>query len=61
MIVALENICLQTKSDHNTIYVEDDADTYLTLRNANFYGDENDMAAIAVMVSAPLSYFQVEF
>ena len=47
-VFTLENICLQTKSDHNTIYVEDNADTYLTLRNTNLYGDENDMAAIAV-------------
>ena len=41
----LENIALQTKSGHNTIYVEDDADTYLTLRNTTLYGDEDDMAA----------------
>ncbi len=53
----LENICLQTKSDHNTIYVEDNADTYLTLRNTNLYGDENDMAAIAVNGKCTLELF----
>ena len=52
---------LQTKSDHNTIYVEDDADTYLTLRNTTLYGDENDMAAIAVNGNVRLNYFQVKF
>lgn len=53
----LENVSLQTKSDHNTIYVEDDADTYLTLRNTTLYGDENDMAAIAVNGKCTLELF----
>ncbi|MFQ3625838.1 hypothetical protein U2F58_09925 [Lactobacillus johnsonii] len=53
----LENIALQTKSGHNTIYVDDAADTYLTLRNTTLYGDEDDMAAIAVNGKCTLELF----
>lgn len=53
----LENVSLQTKSAHNSIYVEEDADTYLTLRNTYLYGDDNDMAAIAVNGKCTLELF----
>ena len=44
----LENLCLMTKTAHNALYVDELADTYLTLRNVTVRGGQDDTAAIAV-------------
>lgn len=45
--VTLENLCINTNSDHNSLYVPVGSDTYLTLRNCLVKGVGTDTAAIA--------------
>lgn len=46
--VNLENICINTNDDSNSLFVPAEANTYLTLRNCVVKGCGGDTAAIAV-------------
>lgn len=56
----LENLCLETKNNYNPIFVEDVADTYLTLRNVVLDGGVDNTAAIAVNGRCTLELFSVK-
>ena len=45
--VNLENLCINTNTDSNSLFVPAEANTYLTLRNCIIKGYGNDTAAIA--------------
>ncbi|WEV71202.1 hypothetical protein OZY43_01880 [Lactobacillus sp. ESL0785] len=45
--VNLENLCLNTNKDNNSLFVPAEANTYLSLRNCVIKGFGNDTAAIA--------------
>lgn len=45
--VNLENLCLNTISDHNSLFIPTEANTYLSLRNCVIKGFGNDTATIA--------------
>lgn len=45
--VTLENLCINTNTDHNSLYVPAEANTYLTLRNCVVKANGNDTAALA--------------
>lgn len=44
----VENLCVTTKTANNAFYVDEDADTYLSLRNVVVRAGKDDVAAIAV-------------
>lgn len=46
--VTLENLCINTNSDHNSLFVPAEADSYLTLRNCIIKGTGTDTAAVAI-------------
>lgn len=46
--VTLENLCINTTTDNNSLFVPAEADGYLTLRNCFVKGNGTDTAAIAV-------------
>lgn len=56
----MENACLETKSSNNAIYVENDADTYLTLRNSVIRSGKDNTAGIAVNGKCTLELFSVK-
>ncbi len=45
--VTLENLCINTNTDHNSLFIPAEADSYLTLRNCVVKGAGTDTAAIA--------------
>ncbi|MBP2058420.1 hypothetical protein J2Z60_001599 [Lactobacillus colini] len=56
----MENLCLETKSNYNPLFVENSADTYLTLRNVVLDGGVDNTAAIAVNGQCTLELFSVK-
>lgn len=56
----VENACIQAKAKNNAIFVEDSADTYLTLRNVVVRGNTDDTAAIAVNGRCTLELFSTK-
>lgn len=56
----LENLCINTKSKNNSIFVESIADTYLTLRNAVITGGQDNTAGIAVNGKCTMELFSVK-
>lgn len=46
--VTLENLCINTRTDNNSLFVPVETDGYLTLRNCYIKGTGTDTAAIAV-------------
>lgn len=56
----LENLCLETKTNNNPLFVENSADTYLTLRNVVLEGGIDNTAAIAVNGRCTLELFSVK-
>lgn len=46
--VTLENLCINTRTDNNSLFVPVETDGYLTLRNCCIKGTGTDTAAIAV-------------
>ena len=46
--VTLENLCINTSTDNNSLFVPVESDGYLTLRNCFIKGNGTDTAAIAV-------------
>lgn len=56
----LENLSINTKSKNNSIFVESNADTYLTLRNAVIRGTEDNIAGIAVNGKCTMELFSVK-
>ncbi|CCI82120.1 hypothetical protein [Lactobacillus hominis] len=56
----VENACIQAKAKNNAIFVEEDADTYLTLRNVVLRGNEDDTAGIAVNGRCTLELFSTK-
>lgn len=55
----LENVCIETPTDNNSLFVDSSADTYLTLRNVIIHGNTNDNAAIAINGKCTLELFSV--
>ena len=45
--VTLENLCINTNTEHNSVFVPTNADSYLTLRNCVIKGTGTDTAAVA--------------
>lgn len=45
--VTLENLCINTNTDHNSLFVPPEANSYLTLRNCIVKGVGTDTAAVA--------------
>lgn len=45
--VTLENLCINTNTDHNSLFVPAEANSYLTLRNCEVKGPGTDTATIA--------------
>ena len=56
----LENLCINTKSKNNSIFVQTTADTYLTLRNTVIYGNHDNLAGIAVNGKCTMELFSVK-
>jgi hypothetical protein len=58
--VNLENLCLKTPDDHNSLYVPAEADSYLSLRNCVIKGYGQDTAAIAANGKVTLELYSVK-
>lgn len=56
----LENLAINTKSKNNSIFVEQTANTYLTLRNTVIHGGNDDTAGIAVNGKCTLELFSTK-
>lgn len=55
--VNLENLCINTNNDSNSLYVPAEANTYLTLRNCVIKGFGTDTAAVAINGKATLELY----
>lgn len=58
--VNLENLCVNTNSDNNTLFVPEEADGYLSLRNCLIKGPGNETAAIAANGRITLEMYSVK-
>lgn len=58
--VTLENLCVNTSSDHNSLFVPPDANSYLTLRNCVIKGVGTDTAAVAANGKVTLELYSVK-
>lgn len=58
--VTLENICINTNTDHNTISIPAEANGYLTMRNCTLKGYGNDTAVIAVNGKSTIEMFSTK-
>ena len=56
----LENIAVRTKTNHNAFFIEQSADTYLTLRNAVIESGIDNTAAIAGNGKCTIELFSVK-
>lgn len=55
--VNLENLCINTNTDSNSLYIPSEANTYLTLRNCLIKGCGTDTAAVAINGKATLELY----
>ncbi|MCI1290580.1 MAG: hypothetical protein LKG31_03225 [Lactobacillus sp.] len=53
----LENVCVTTKTANNSFYVDEDADTYLSLRNVIVRAGKDDVAAISAKGKCTLELY----
>lgn len=58
--VTLENLCVNTNQDKNSIFVPVEANTYLTLRNCVIKGAGNDTAVIAINGKVTLELYSTK-
>lgn len=58
--VNLENLCINTNTDNNTLFIPPDADGYLSLRNCVVKGPGTDTAAIAANGKITLEMYSVK-
>ncbi len=58
--VTLENLCVNTNQDKNSIFVPMEANTYLTLRNCVIKGAGNDTAVIAINGKVTLELYSTK-
>lgn len=58
--VTLENLCINTNKDRNSLFIPLEADTYLSLRNCIIKGCGTDTATIAVNGKATLELYSTK-
>ena len=58
--VNLENLCINTITDNNSLMIPHNADSYLSLRNCIIKGTNTDTAAIAVNGKATLELYSTK-
>ncbi|MDF7639335.1 hypothetical protein PT285_07970 [Lactobacillus sp. ESL0791] len=58
--VTLENLCINTNNERNSLYVPPEADSYLSLRNCLIKGYGSDTATIALNGKVTLELYSVK-
>ncbi|RVU70524.1 MULTISPECIES: hypothetical protein [Lactobacillus] len=58
--VNLENLCINTNTDHNSLFVPTETDGYLSLRNCSIKGAGTDTAAIAANGKVTLELYSTQ-
>ena len=58
--VTLENLCINTNTDHNSLFVPVEANSYLTLRNCVIKGVGTDTAALAANGKVTLELYSTK-